>query len=247
MQARLVIIVIAENAITGTTAIAIAIKIILTYNLGYEYNFVLHSILLELIMARVCLHCGKELSQSYPYNFCYTCQEKQLEKMIADGEDLVDAEGYAAMLGLDSVEQLKRKARDGLLAPRIPGIKRWLWRRKDIEIWFKQKQREGDAFRRIALGITDNLRTCRYDTIICLSLSDKIGSKVYGAKSVLGTTGTGQVKPIKLVKVDRPAALNMLQQLPRKDFPELGSITDWSELTYDRINKDLIVRLEAYF
>ena len=39
----------------------------------------------------------------------------------------------------------------------------------------------------------------------------------------------------------------MLEQLPKEDFPELIDVTDWGDLTYDRINKDLIVRLEAYF
>ena len=99
----------------------------------------------------------------------------------------------------------------------------------------------------IARGIASNLRVCRNDPIICISLSDKIGSKVYGVELVLGTTATGRVEPIKLVKVDRSVTLNMLKQLPREDFPELIGITDWGDLTYDRINKDLIVRLEAYF
>jgi len=49
------------------------------------------------------------------------------------------------------------------------------------------------------------------------------------------------------VKLDRAVALNALEQLPKKDFPELVGITDWADLTYDRINKDLISRLEAYF
>jgi len=198
-------------------------------------------------MARVCLQCGKELSQYYTANFCYTCQEKKLKKMIADGEDLVDAEGYAAMLGLDSTEQLKRLARKGVLAPNIPAIKQWRWRRKDIEAWFKQKQRAGDVFRKTAMGIASNLRTCRYDSVICSSLSDKIGNKVYGQELVLGTTDTGRVEPITLVKVDRTAALKMLEQLPKEDFPELIGITDWADLTYDSSNEDFIVRLEAYF
>ena len=198
-------------------------------------------------MAHVCWQCGEELSRYHTGYLCDACQKKRLEKMIIGDEDLVDAEGYAAMLGLDSAEQLRRIARDGKLAPRIPAIKQWRWRRKDIEAWFKQKQRAGDVFRKTAMGIASNLRTCRYDSIICLSLSDKIGSKVYGQEHVLGTTDTGRVEPITLVKVDRAVALNALEQLPKKDFPELIDITDWADLTYDRINEDFIVRLEAYF
>ncbi|GAH55534.1 unnamed protein product [marine sediment metagenome] len=41
------------------------------------------------------------------------------------------------------------------------------------------------------MGIASNLRTCRYDLVICLSLSDKIGSKVYGQAHIMGTTYAG--------------------------------------------------------
>lgn len=198
-------------------------------------------------MAQVCQQCGKELNRYHTGYLCYACQEKQLEKIVTDDEDLVDAQGYADMLGLDSATQLKRLARMGVLAPRIPEIKQWRWRRKNIETWFKQRQREGDAFRKTAMGIASNLMTCRNDSIIYLSLSDKIGSKVYGQKHVLGTADAGRVEPITLVKVDKTVALKMLERLPKKDFPELIGITDWADITYDKINKDLIARLEAYF
>jgi len=198
-------------------------------------------------MRRVCSQCGAVINQYHPGNLCFPCQGKQLEQEINAGEHLIDAEGYAAILGLDSAETLKRKAREGGLAPRVPRNKKWLWRKDDIEAWFKQEQRKGDAFRRLAQGIASNLRTCRYDSVICLSLSDKIGSKVYGREHILGTTDTGRVEPITLVKVDKSIALKMLEQLPKKDFSELVSITDWADLTYDSINKDLMARLEAYF
>ncbi len=167
--------------------------------------------------------------------------------MAADSVDLVDAQGYADMLGLDSAEQLKRLARMGVLAPRIPVIKQWRWHRKDIETWRKQRQREGNAFRKAAMGIASNLITCRNDSVIYLSLSDKIGSKVYGQEHILGTTYAERVEPITLAKVDKSVALKMLEQLPPKGFPELAGITNWADLTYDRINEDFIVRLEAYF
>ncbi|GAH55539.1 unnamed protein product [marine sediment metagenome] len=57
----------------------------------------------------------------------------------------------------------------------------------------------------------------------------------------------GRVEPITLVKVDRAVALNALEELPKKEFPELIGITDWADLTYDRITEDFIIRLEAYF
>ncbi len=198
-------------------------------------------------MAHVCWQCGEELSRSHTGYLCDDCQGKQLKKMITDDEDLVDAEGYAAMLGLDSAEQLRRIARDGKLAPRIPAIKQWRWRRKDIEAWFKQKQRAGDVFRKTAMGIASNLRTCRYDSVICSSLSDTIEDRVYGVEPILGTTASGRFELIELVPVDKSVALNLLKQLPKEEFPELIGIIDWADLTYDKINEDFIVRLEAYF
>jgi len=96
-------------------------------------------------------------------------------------------------------------------------------------------------------GIARNLRICRYDSVTCLSLSDTIEDRVYGVEPILGTTASGRVELIELVPVDKSVALNLLKQLPREDFPELSGITDWGDLTYDRITEDLIVRLEAYF
>jgi len=74
-----------------------------------------------------------------------------------------------------------------------------------------------------------------------------MGEKVYGQVHVFGTTDTGRVESITMVKIEKPVALNVLEQLPKKDFSELSDIVDWADLTYDRINENLIVRLEAYF
>ncbi len=198
-------------------------------------------------MARKCWKCRETISKYQTGFLCYECQEKRIEKMIACGEDLVDAEGYAYILGLDSAEQLRRLARKGVLAPRVPEIRHWCWRKKDIETWFKQKQREGDVFRKAAMGIASNLRRCRNDPVICLSLLDKIGSKVYGQEQVFATVNTGHVEPINLVEVDKSVALLVLEKLPNKDFKELTGITDWEDLTYEKINEGLIVKLESYF
>lgn len=138
-------------------------------------------------------------------------------------------------------------ARKDKLPDRIPAIRKWLWDRSVVDEWRKQEGIGKKELRMATRGIAGNLITCRYDSVICLSLSDKIGSKVYGQEHVIGTTDTGRVEPITLVKVDRDVALKMLKQLPKKDFPELIGITDWGDLTYDRINEDFIVRLEAYF
>ena len=133
--------------------------------------------------------------------------------MMDDDKDWVDAEGYADMLGLDSAEQLKRLARKGVLAPRIPHVKQWRWYKKDIETRIKQKQRAGDIFRKTAMGIASNLRTCRYDSVICSSPLDKIGSNVYGRELVLGIKATGRGEPMTLVKIDGAVSLNALEPL----------------------------------
>jgi len=126
-------------------------------------------------------------------------------------------------------------------------LRKWLWRRSVVEEWIKQEGIGNKDLRMAARGIASNLITCRNDPVIYSSLSDKIESKVYGQEYILGTTYAGKVEPITLVKVDRSVALKVLKQLPKEDFPELIGITDWADLTYDSINKDLIARLEAYF
>ena len=199
-------------------------------------------------MRRTCLQCGAVLSQYNLGKLCFPCQEKQSEKLVPSDEDWIDAEGYARILGLGSAESVKRLGRKGKLAPRIPAIREWRWFKKEVDTWIEQQGQIGNRdFRIAARGIASNLRTCRKDSVICLSLSDKIGVKVYGLEPVLGTTGSGRVEPIELVKVDRSIALNVLKQLSKEDFPELIDITDWEDLPYDRINEDLIVRLESYF
>jgi len=198
-------------------------------------------------MARVCRQCGKGLNRYHTGNLCYACEEKRLEEVITDDEDLIHAEDFADILGLTSAESVKRLARKGKLPPRIPGVRKWLWRRSVVEEWIKQEGIGNRDFRMAARGIASNLRTCRNDPVICLGLSDKIGNKVYGVELVLGMTAMGLVRPIELAKIDRSVALNMLKQLPREDFPELIGITDWANLTYGKITEDLIVRLEAHF
>ena len=95
------------------------------------------------------------------------------------------------------------------------------------------------------MGIASNLRRCSNDSVI-YCLSDTIESRVYGEEPISGTTAAGRVEPIEMVKVDRSVALKILEDLPGKDFPELVGIVDWEDLPYDRINEDLIVRLESY-
>lgn len=216
-------------------------------------------------MERKCINCGAVLARDNTGELCSPCQKKWLDQMTTCDEELIDAEGYAAILGLDSAEQLKRLARQHKLAPRIPMIREWKWYKKDIDAWIKQKQKEeieawnkskkqaeragSRDFRMITRGVASNLRTC-CNARMGQTLSDKIGDKVYGLKAeeyFFGLTAAGKVEQIELLNVDRSIAVKMLKQLPGEDFPELIGTTDLANLTYGSINEAFLIRLETYF
>jgi len=198
-------------------------------------------------MGRVCSQCGAVINQYHPGDLCFPCQEKRLEEKITSVEDIIDAEDFADILGYNNAESIRRLGREGKLPDRVPENKKWLWYKDVVDDWIKQKGRTGNRdFRMTARGIASNLRRCSNDSVI-YCFSDTIESRVYGEETILGTTDTGRVEPITLAKVDRTVALKLLEQLPKEEFPELIGITDWSDLPYDRVNEDLIVRLEAYF
>ena len=71
-----------------------------------------------------CLQCGTPLHRNHPGNLCYVCERKQFDKKIARIEELIDTEDYAYILGLANPESVKRLARDGKLAKRIPSIRK---------------------------------------------------------------------------------------------------------------------------
>lgn len=219
-------------------------------------------------MERKCVNCGTVLARDNTGELCSPCQKKKPDQRIIYDDEIIDAEGYAAILGLESAEQLKRLARQGKLAPRIPGIKEWKWYKKDIDAWIKQKQKEeietqnkakklaeraeSKDFRKTALAIATNLRNCSNDVVL-RAMSDTVGKKVYGREYALATDDAGRmndparIDEIELAEVNRSIALKILKDLPKKDFPELEGLTDWKDLPYDRINTNLLVRLETYF
>ena len=95
-------------------------------------------------MAHWCLQCNKGLSGYNRGKLCFACQEKQLEEQFADREGLIDVEDYAFILGLDNPESVKRLARQGKLADRLPAIRKYLWRKEDIDVWIKNEGRWGN-------------------------------------------------------------------------------------------------------
>ena len=48
---------------------------------------------------------------------------------------------------------------------------------------------------------------------------------------------------VEMREVDRPLALNLLHHL-KEEFPELANISDWTQLTGDKISHDFIARLK---
>ena len=206
-------------------------------------------------MERRCRQCSRALGQRNPGDLCYPCQERQVDSLSTIGDGIIDVNGYAELLGLNETESVRRLARKGKLAPRIPGRDRWLWYLRDIVEWNKRKQEEESQaqldvgnrpIRRTARLIASNLRRCSTDnTINCLT--DVIGDNVYGGETILGARQDGQIEPIELAAVPKKAALNLLQNLPKREFPELDGIADWNQLPFARISEAFLIRLESYF
>ncbi len=69
-----------------------------------------------------------------------------------------------------------------------------------------------------------------------------IGEVVYGGSlNVIGRAP--DALSIEMREVDRPLALNLLLHL-KQEFPELANISDWAQLTGDKISRDFVARLE---
>jgi len=208
-------------------------------------------------MVRYCRDCGNVIPRNHLGNICFPCLEKH--EWFVDLDDLViiDAEQYARLLGLDSVDQLKRLARQGVLAVRVPIVKEWKWYLKDVLDWIKQEQSEETKARQRAR----NRKSRRYTQLIASNLRRLSNDKfvqpffdhpvfddvVFGERPYNGTTADFRIDEIQLPKIPKKAANEILFHLPHKGFPELEGVDDWNKLPLDRITEDFLVRLETYF
>ena len=105
-------------------------------------------------MKRMCVQCGAVLIQYNPGKLCFPCQEKRSEGKITNGEDKIDAEDFADILGYKNAESIKRLGREGKLPDRVPENKKWLWYKDVVADWIKQKGRTRNRDLRItAQGI----------------------------------------------------------------------------------------------
>lgn len=94
---------------------------------------------------RWCPGCGSKLNQYNPGNLCAPCQEKRREQLSADHEGAYyTVEDMATILDLTSPESVKRIGRKGKLPPRIPGVRKWLWPRQDVDRWISSGHRLHD-------------------------------------------------------------------------------------------------------
>jgi len=66
-----------------------------------------------------------------------------------------------------------------------------------------------------------------------------VGDVVYGGSLYI----VGDMLSVKMWDVDRPLALNLLCHL-KEEFPELANISDWTQLTSNKMSHDFIARLQ---
>jgi hypothetical protein len=86
-----------------------------------------------------------------------------------------------------------------------------------------------------ALMLAENLSRYRNESATFLGFPNKVGNAIYGEPSAAAQLA-------RLQEVDKPTALNLLSHL-REEFSEVDDITDWANLTDDKITENLIKRL----
>lgn len=88
---------------------------------------------------RKCSRCGANLSRYNLGKLCSLCQEKvKAELEWAREESLhYDLEDMCRLLGFQSNESVKRLARKGLIPGRVPGVKKHLFLREEVDLWLR--------------------------------------------------------------------------------------------------------------
>lgn len=140
-------------------------------------------------MALICNRCGSVLNRYNPGTLCFPCQEKKMEAIANEEKRYYDASDMMDILGLKSEEHVRRKARDGLIPGRIPGIRRHLFLKEVIDDWIRSGgivQRkptsplQEEAYALCRRGDHSWLDDARFDGIAYRSedVSDLVGSLV---------------------------------------------------------------------
>ena len=90
-------------------------------------------------MKRLCSQCGAVLNQLNPGKVCFPCQEKKQEELK---EKMGDSPNYGIddllfLLDLENPESVKRLGRKGIIPGRIPGIRKHLYLREEVDQWIR--------------------------------------------------------------------------------------------------------------
>jgi hypothetical protein len=85
-----------------------------------------------------CSNCGAALNQYNIGRLCFPCQKKESERLAIGDSPTYDVNHMGRILRLNS-EQVRRKARNGELPPRVPAARRWLWSKGVVERWINSE------------------------------------------------------------------------------------------------------------
>lgn len=173
------------------------------------------------------------------------------EKRFYSVREFAKAMGY-------STDRVYEWVRSGYVqATRVTGKSDWLIPVSELERLQKKGtakktpydirlQKHFKELSTVAVSIASNLQRYRNNLAVFQGGSNKTGELIYGGSMYeMHTPDFGQFG--ELQQVDRGLAKNLLSHL-KEEFPELVDITDWSDLTDDKITEDLIerLRLKAY-
>ena len=88
---------------------------------------------------RRCSRCAAVLNQYQVGTLCFSCQQRESERLTTDDNPNYDVNDMARILGLKSTEQVRRLARTHKLPPCIPSVKRRLWSKEIVDQWIRSK------------------------------------------------------------------------------------------------------------
>jgi len=198
-------------------------------------------------MSRKCQVCGAQLSSYNPGVLCFPCQEKRKKELQGKLSDTpyYTLEDLCFLLGLRNPESVKRLARKGKIPGRVPTIRRHLYLKEQVDKWIQNSGRPPNERRERhfqELSVTALMLASNFESYL-----DNFGT---GSDSTVGDVVYGgwlddihDALSVEMREVDRPLSLNLLDHL-KEEFPELANISDWTQLTGDKISYDFIARLK---
>ncbi|MCJ7575500.1 MAG: helix-turn-helix domain-containing protein [Dehalococcoidia bacterium] len=111
-----------------------------------------------------CSRCGTRLTRYNPGTLCFVCQRKESERLATGDRPYCDVEDMSGILGLGG-EQVRRLGRKGRLPPRIPAVRRWLWRKEVVEQWIESEGVLPEGFAERLAALEDIHGDAHFDDI----------------------------------------------------------------------------------